>query len=120
MRFIQGVFLLSLGLLITFGACRRNQPSLVDRNQEPETVLWYAPADSTEYEYLVHLFWRGTDSDGTVEEFIWTIKDTLVTDEGLSEPGYRVVMNCNKGAGQTVFHIHLHFLAGRELRWPPG
>lgn len=39
---------------------------------------------------------------------------------GVSEEGYRVVMNCNKGAGQTVFHIHLHFLAGRPLTWPPG
>ena len=40
--------------------------------------------------------------------------------EGLSEAGYRVVMNCNEGAGQTVFHIHLHLLGGRRLQWPPG
>lgn len=40
--------------------------------------------------------------------------------EGLSEPGYRVVMNCNEGAGQSVFHIHLHLLGGRGLSWPPG
>ena len=38
----------------------------------------------------------------------------------IAEPGYRVVMNCNKGAGQTVFHIHLHLLGGRSLAWPPG
>jgi histidine triad (HIT) family protein len=40
--------------------------------------------------------------------------------EGFSEDGYRVVMNCNAGAGQTVFHVHLHMLAGRALGWPPG
>lgn len=40
--------------------------------------------------------------------------------EGLSESGYRVVMNCGKGAGQTVFHMHLHILGGRALSWPPG
>ena len=40
--------------------------------------------------------------------------------KGVDERGYRVVMNCNAEAGQTVFHIHLHFLAGRELHWPPG
>ncbi|HSG59499.1 MAG TPA: histidine triad nucleotide-binding protein [Woeseiaceae bacterium] len=40
--------------------------------------------------------------------------------EGLAEPGYRVVMNCNEGAGQSVFHIHLHLLGGRGLGWPPG
>lgn len=39
---------------------------------------------------------------------------------GVDEDGYRLVMNCNAGAGQTVFHIHLHFLAGRSLNWPPG
>ena len=40
--------------------------------------------------------------------------------EGLAEEGYRVVMNCNEAAGQTVFHIHLHLLGGRALGWPPG
>jgi histidine triad (HIT) family protein len=39
---------------------------------------------------------------------------------GVSEQGYRVVMNCNGDAGQTVFHIHLHLLAGRPFYWPPG
>lgn len=39
---------------------------------------------------------------------------------GVGENGYRVVMNCNRDAGQTVFHLHLHFLAGRPLHWPPG
>ena len=40
--------------------------------------------------------------------------------EGHAEDGYRVVMNCNEGAGQSVFHIHLHLLGGRAMRWPPG
>ena len=40
--------------------------------------------------------------------------------EGFAERGYRTVFNCNQDAGQTVFHIHLHLLAGRELSWPPG
>lgn len=39
---------------------------------------------------------------------------------GHADDGYRVVMNCNQAAGQTVFHIHLHVLAGRSLTWPPG
>lgn len=39
---------------------------------------------------------------------------------GFSASGYRVVMNCNAAAGQTVFHIHLHLLGGRPLGWPPG
>ena len=40
--------------------------------------------------------------------------------EGLAEEGYRLVMNCNELAGQTVFHIHLHLLGGRAFGWPPG
>ncbi|MEZ5543836.1 MAG: histidine triad nucleotide-binding protein [Lysobacteraceae bacterium] len=40
--------------------------------------------------------------------------------QGFAEDGYRVVMNCNEHGGQTVFHIHLHLLAGRHLAWPPG
>lgn len=39
---------------------------------------------------------------------------------GEDESGYRLVMNCNENAQQTVFHIHIHFLAGRLLNWPPG
>lgn len=40
--------------------------------------------------------------------------------QGFAKQGYRVVMNCNGDGGQTVFHIHLHLLAGRALSWPPG
>ena len=38
----------------------------------------------------------------------------------IAENGYRLVFNCNEQAGQTVFHIHLHLLGGRVMRWPPG
>jgi histidine triad (HIT) family protein len=38
---------------------------------------------------------------------------------GFADDGYRVVMNCGENAGQTVFHIHLHLLAGKPLGWPP-
>lgn len=38
----------------------------------------------------------------------------------VDESGYRVLMNCNRGAGQAVFHIHMHLIAGRQMQWPPG
>ncbi|MBK1719804.1 histidine triad nucleotide-binding protein [Thiocystis violacea] len=44
----------------------------------------------------------------------------VAAQEGIAETGYRTVINCNAGAGQTVFHLHLHVLGGRPLRWPPG
>lgn len=40
--------------------------------------------------------------------------------EGFAEQGYRTVINCNDDGGQTVFHLHVHLLAGRRLHWPPG
>jgi histidine triad (HIT) family protein len=44
----------------------------------------------------------------------------LARDAGYHERGYRTVFNANREAGQSVFHIHLHLLAGRPLTWPPG
>jgi histidine triad (HIT) family protein len=44
----------------------------------------------------------------------------LARDHGYAERGYRTVFNTNAEAGQSVFHIHLHVLAGRSLAWPPG
>jgi histidine triad (HIT) family protein len=40
--------------------------------------------------------------------------------EGFAEDGYRCVINCNGHGGQSVYHLHLHLLAGRQMTWPPG
>jgi histidine triad (HIT) family protein len=44
----------------------------------------------------------------------------IAREAGYAEPGFRVVMNSGPQAGQSVFHVHLHVLAGRALEWPPG
>lgn len=44
----------------------------------------------------------------------------IAKQEGIDKDGYRVVSNCNKMAGQTVFHIHFHLIGGREMGWPAG
>ena len=44
----------------------------------------------------------------------------IAKEKKIDKDGYRVVMNCNDYAGQTVFHIHLHLLGGRKFSWPPG
>jgi histidine triad (HIT) family protein len=44
----------------------------------------------------------------------------IAAQEGLADAGYRVTMNCNAAAGQTVFHVHVHLLGGRKFAWPPG
>jgi histidine triad (HIT) family protein len=40
--------------------------------------------------------------------------------QGVDKDGYRTVVNCNEHGGQTVFHLHVHLLAGRRMTWPPG
>lgn len=44
----------------------------------------------------------------------------IARQNGIEESGYRIVINCNRDAGQEVFHLHLHLLGGREFSWPPG
>lgn len=51
---------------------------------------------------------------------LYSAAKQIIEDAGYKDQGYRVVMNCGEDAGQTVFHIHLHVLAGRTLSWPPG
>ena len=61
-----------------------------------------------------------TEADGhIISEVVFAAKH-LAQKEGVAEQGYRLVWNCNRGAGQTVFHIHLHLLGGRIFNWPPG
>ncbi len=44
----------------------------------------------------------------------------IANEEGHAESGYRCVINTGAGAGQSVFHLHVHILGGRPLTWPPG
>jgi histidine triad (HIT) family protein len=61
----------------------------------------------------------GPDDDGLVGEMVRRAA-ALAKDAGHADRGYRTVFNVNADAGQTVFHIHLHVLAGRRFAWPPG
>ncbi len=60
------------------------------------------------------------DEDREIVGSLYLAAKEIARAEGLSDEGYRAVMNCNEGAGQSVFHIHLHVLGGRVLGWPPG
>ncbi len=51
---------------------------------------------------------------------LYLVAKKIAADEGIADDGYRVVMNYNEAAGQTVFHLHLHLLGGRQQGWPPG
>jgi len=59
-----------------------------------------------------------TEDDRLVGELVRRAA-AIAGERGLSAGGYRTVFNTNRGAGQTVFHIHLHLLGGRPMAWPP-
>ncbi len=59
------------------------------------------------------------EDDGLVGEMVRRAA-ILAREKGVADAGYRAVLNCNREAGQTVFHIHLHVLGGRPMAWPPG
>jgi histidine triad (HIT) family protein len=48
------------------------------------------------------------------------VANELAKKKNIANSGYRLVINCNKDAGQAVFHLHLHLLGGRSMTWPPG
>ena len=60
------------------------------------------------------------DKDHTIMGSVITVANQLTEERGLHKSGYRLVVNCGAGAGQSVFHIHFHLLGGRALNWPPG
>ena len=60
------------------------------------------------------------ESNAAVLADMYVTARHLANELGVAESGYRLVMNCGADAGQSVDHIHLHLLGGRELKWPPG
>ena len=61
---------------------------------------------------------QGSDA-ALVGHMLFTASQLAIS-ENIADSGYRLVMNCNGDGGQTVFHIHLHLIGGRAMRWPPG
>ena len=61
-----------------------------------------------------------TDADELVMGKLFSAAKIIASQQEVSEDSYRLVVNCNQKAGQTVFHIHMHMLANRNMTWPPG
>lgn len=68
----------------------------------------------------VHVASLNEATDATMLGRLLLAAREIAAEEGIIEPGYRVVLNTGAGAGQTVFHLHLHLLGGRQMKWPPG
>jgi histidine triad (HIT) family protein len=63
---------------------------------------------------------EATQKDEALLGHLLRVAARVANEQGLSESGYRTVINTGAGAGQSVFHLHLHVLGGRPLSWPPG
>jgi histidine triad (HIT) family protein len=63
---------------------------------------------------------EASDEDQTLLGRLMRTAAQLARTEGVAEDGYRLVANTGANGGQSVFHLHLHLLAGRRLTWPPG
>lgn len=61
-----------------------------------------------------------TEGDSGLMGRLVFVAKKIAQEKNIAESGYRLVFNCNKDAGQAVFHIHLHLLGGRKFSWPPG
>jgi histidine triad (HIT) family protein len=59
-------------------------------------------------------------ADGPLLAALIGAANQIAEQEGISGTGYRLVWNVGRNAGQTVFHLHLHLVGGRQLGWPPG
>ncbi len=58
--------------------------------------------------------------DGRLIGEMFILAAKLARQEKVDQTGYRLVLNNGRGAGQSVFHLHLHLIGGRQMRWPPG
>ena len=63
---------------------------------------------------------EATQKDEALLGHLLRVAARVANEQGLSEGGYRTVINTGAGAGQSVFHLHVHVLGGRSLNWPPG
>ena len=80
-------------------------------------------AQAPEHFLVIPKIHISTVNDATDEVLLGRMNITasnIAKERGFAEKGYRLVMNCNSDGGQTVSHIHLHCLGGRQMTWPPG
>lgn len=61
-----------------------------------------------------------TENDEKILGHLLAVASKIAKDQGISDSGYRLVVNTNNEGGQEVYHLHIHLLGGRQMTWPPG
>ncbi len=88
--------------------------AFADLNPQAPTHLLVIPR-----QHIETLNETGPEDSSLIGRMV-AVATSLAKARGVDQSGYRCVLNCNADGGQSVFHIHLHLLAGRKLAWPPG
>ena len=92
----------------------------LDRLDTVEATLQEESLDDEQHAAWIATINDMSEADQQVMGSLFMAAKSIAAVEGLTDDGYRVVMNCNEGAGQSVFHVHLHLPGGRHFKWPPG
>jgi len=95
----------------------RNKDAVAFRDLNPQAPTHVLVIPVKHYNSLID-----TDSDEGAATVAKTVRLAVQVAKqlGLEDGGYRLVLNTGRDGGQSVFHVHLHLLAGRRLAWPPG
>jgi histidine triad (HIT) family protein len=101
---------------ITSDVVYRDERSLAFRDIHPQAPLHVLIIPREHMESLD----EATQKDEAILGHLLRVAARVANEQGLSESGYRTVINTGAGAGQSVFHLHVHVLGGRTLNWPPG
>ncbi|UCH64511.1 MAG: histidine triad nucleotide-binding protein [Ignavibacterium sp.] len=62
---------------------------------------------------------KGKDHSELLGE-LFDVANKLAAENGIDKDGYRLIFNCGDHGGQEVYHLHMHLLGGRQMKWPPG
>jgi len=101
---------------ITADVVYRDERSLAFRDINPQAPVHLLVIPHEHIESLD----EATQKDEGMLGHLLRVAARVANEQGLSESGYRTVINTGAGAGQSVFHLHVHVLGGRALNWPPG
>jgi histidine triad (HIT) family protein len=101
---------------ITADVVYRDERSLAFRDINPQAPVHMLVIPREHLESLD----EATQKDEAILGHLLRVAARVANEQGLSESGYRTVINTGAGAGQSVFHLHVHVLGGRALNWPPG
>ena len=93
-----------------------NDKILAFRDTNPQAPVHFLVIPKKEIRTINNI----NEEDKSLIGELFIVAKEIAKKEGISEKGYRTIFNCNEHGGQTVYHIHLHVLGGRQLEWPPG